>query len=312
MDLTAEQVLPTTTQEPCQSSNPPSRSSAKTSGSRDNHDINGSSNDTAWVGLPKPPIPDTQKHQRSSNPLRRSSAKPSNGISSTGNSHIASNLASSTFEGLPAYQATVNTQASQQSSYKPSSSLPHSNNRFSLLRPISNDGSTSTQSDSTAEQDSAMATGSETDDLEVPLSVEDTFQTVKTKKQRAKDKVTERKPVSLPNEVEVVCEHFEREVFAHPQKRSKIPKVCQSCKSCPSRCKYAYWSEKLNKLVHVRPVPAMMRPIGKVIRSCHHIQNGKPCLQSCTFAHGPELQMWDLERKGGGKLNLVSKLHILL
>jgi hypothetical protein len=128
------------------------------------------------------------------------------------------------------------------------------------------------------------------------------FETVKSRKQWRKN-VIKTDTFTLPPGVEVICDHFERETFTHPQHSNKIPKVCQGCES---RSKYAYWSRLSKKWIRVKNVPPYI-PESVTIRRCYRYQNGKECSKGCTHAHGPELEMWNLQRGGGNKWYIISK-----
>jgi hypothetical protein len=123
-------------------------------------------------------------------------------------------------------------------------------------------------------------------------SNEATFETVR--KPRKKDRKKVINTFTLPEGVEVICDHYEKETLIHWSLGSGIPKVCQGCES---RSHYAYWSELLKKWIRVRKVPSHI-PKSNPIESCYNYQIGKKC-KKCTYAHGPELQMWDLQRRGG-------------
>ena len=122
---------------------------------------------------------------------------------------------------------------------------------------------------------------------EVSSTNESPFSIVKRKK-RTKHKV------ELPREVDVICEHFQ----ANPSNTNKV------CKGCESRCFFAFISAVTNRWVRVRPYPQHLDNTLE-LRHCFGYMQSKHCRSDCSHPHGPEIVVWDLERKGGKYLITV-------
>jgi len=151
------------------------------------------------------------------------------------------------------------------------------------------------EGDETSSEDTSAESNSQdiTDDRSDLESISDMsevndvegFQFVSRRKKRSEH----HKTITLPNGIEVICQHFE----ANPT-RASHDKVC---KSCETNCFYAYQSVVTGKWQRVRPYPTYLKN-SQQLHSCYKYKQGTDCKQ-CTHPHGPELEMWELERHYG-------------
>jgi hypothetical protein len=100
----------------------------------------------------------------------------------------------------------------------------------------------------------------------------------------------------LPPEVKLVCDHF---MTDYKNRRIGIDQKRNVCKMCRNKCfaRYAFWSQGFKRWYLIRSYPIKVNRVA--FQPCKHFNDAVPCVTStCTFAHGPELIMWTMEREG--------------
>lgn len=109
----------------------------------------------------------------------------------------------------------------------------------------------------------------------------------------------------LPKDVKIVCEDFLTKFKRFSCGVNQATNVCDACKKkCQERhplvrllIRYAFWSEGFKQWFVIRPYPKGVLRVA--FRQCKDFENKKPCTRrECTFAHGPEVSMWTMEREG--------------
>lgn len=173
-----------------------------------------------------------------------------------------------------------------------SKSSPIQDSSESLENNSDSSKSTSEESDSQDATDNTKSESIDRSDLESisdmsEINDGDTFQIVTRRKRQNSQSI------SLPKGIEVICEHFRE----NPTNRRKV------CKGCEPSCFYAYRSTVSGIWKRVRSFPAFLQK-SQELHSCFKYKQGKECT-GCTHPHGPELEMWKLERQRGKPFEIL-------
>ncbi|XP_048588777.1 helicase with zinc finger domain 2-like isoform X4 [Nematostella vectensis] len=106
---------------------------------------------------------------------------------------------------------------------------------------------------------------------------------------------------SLPPEIEIGCQHF----LTRKSNKDNNGTACLKCVKTCNVC-YVFWSKEFNVWTKVREYPPSLS-MKQFLKQCPGYTQGQKChfQERCTFPHGPEKEMWELERKG--KLPTPSK-----